>query len=339
MYYSNEDVRLEEMPAPEPGRGELLVRVMSSGICGSDVLYWYRAHKVPLVLGHEIAGEVAAVGEGVEGFRVGQRVSASHHVPCNTCRYCLRGHHTVCDTLRRTNFHPGGFAEYVRLPAINVDRGVHLLPEEVSFDEGTFVEPLACVLRGQRMAGVSLGSSVLVMGSGISGALHVKLARALGAATVAAVDINPRRLEAARRFGADAALEASPSVAEEFRKLNGGRGADAVILTTGAPAAIAAAFEAVDRGGTVLFFAPTAERDAAVPLPVNALFWRNEVTLTSSYAANYEEHAAALELIRQGKVVVADMITHRLPLARAGEGFRLVSEAGESLKVIIRPQE
>jgi L-iditol 2-dehydrogenase len=145
MYYANNDVRLEEMEKPSAGKGEMVVRVMASGICGSDVMEWYRLHKVPLVLGHEIAGEVVEVGEGVQ-YKVGRRVSASHHVPCNTCHYCLRGHDTVCDTLRTTNFHPGGFAEYVLLPEINVDRGVYVLPEEVSYDEGTFIEPLACVL-------------------------------------------------------------------------------------------------------------------------------------------------------------------------------------------------
>ncbi|MGH7274539.1 MAG: alcohol dehydrogenase catalytic domain-containing protein, partial [Nitrospiria bacterium] len=154
MYYSNRDVRVEEMPRPEFGPGELLVRVNASGICGSDLMEWYRADRVPLVLGHEIAGEVVAVGEGVERYKVGDRISACHHVPCNTCHYCLKGHPTVCETLRKTHFYPGGFAEYIRLPAINVDRGVYRLPEEVSFEEATFIEPLACVLRGQQLARV-----------------------------------------------------------------------------------------------------------------------------------------------------------------------------------------
>ena len=173
MYYSNNDVRLEEMPTPQIGSGELLVKVHASGICGSDVMEWYRIEKAPLVLGHEIAGEVAAVGDGVEGYKEGDRITAAHHVPCNTCHYCLSGHHTVCDTLRQTNFDPGGFAEYVRLPAINVACGVFPLPDEVSYEEATFTEPLACVLRGQRMAGMQSGCSVLVIGSGIAGLLHV----------------------------------------------------------------------------------------------------------------------------------------------------------------------
>jgi L-iditol 2-dehydrogenase len=298
---------------------------MASGICGSDVMEWYRKGKTPLVLGHEIAGEVVAVGDGVERYSLGQRVSASHHVPCNTCRYCLADHHTVCDTLRKTKFHPGGFSEYLRLPGINVDRGVYVLPEEMSYEEATFIEPLACVYRGQRIAGVTQGMSVLVAGSGVSGVLHIALARALGASLAVSTDIHSYRLEVR-------------DVPAEFRRRNGGRGADVVILTTGAQKAIEQAFDAVDRGGTVLFFAPSRE-DAPVPLPVNRLFWRNEITLTSSYAANYEEHIAALEFIRSGRVGVQDMVTHILPLAKTQEGFRLVEEAGESMKVIIKPQE
>lgn len=337
MYYANDDVRLEEAARPLTGKGEVLIRVHASGICGSDVMQWYRAGKTPLVLGHEVAGEVAEVGEGVTKYKVGDRVSASHHVPCNTCHYCLRGRHTVCDTLRKTNFYPGGFAEYVRLPAINVERGVYLLPDEMSYDEATFIEPLACVYRGQRIAGLGIGDSVLVIGSGISGALHIALARAMGAGLIVSTDMEEYRLKAAKRFGADMALQASSDVPAEFKKANGGRGADIVILTAGSEAAIKQAFDSIERGGTILFFAPT-RQGVAVPLPVNELFWRQEITLTSSYAANYQEHMAALELIRQKKVNVKDMITHRLPLSEAQAGFKLVAEAKESLKVIIAPQ-
>ena len=177
MWYSNRDVRLEEMPTPQIGHGELLVMVEPSGICGSDVMEWYRLDKAPLVLGHEIGGQIAAVGSGVDGYKEGDRVSAAHHVPCNTCHYCLSGHHTVCDTLRQTNFDPGGFAEYIRLPAINVERGVFMLPEEVSYEQATFIEPLACILRGQRQAHVQPGQSVLIIGSGIAGLLHLQIAR------------------------------------------------------------------------------------------------------------------------------------------------------------------
>jgi len=335
-YYGRNDIRIEEMPVPEIGPGEVLVRIKASGICGSDVMHWYRAGRGPLVLGHEIAGEVVAAGEAVRTFKAGDRVAAAHHVPCNTCHYCLNGHHTVCETLRSTNFYPGGFSEYVRLPEINVDRGMFLLPDEVSFEEATFIEPLACVYRGQRIAGTKTGLSVLVIGSGISGLLHIQLARALGAALVIASDISGYRLEAAKKFGADEAVNASEDLPAKFREINKGRAADIVILTAGTEKAIEQAFRSTDRGGTVLFFAP-AQKGVTVPLPVNDLFWRNEITLTSSYAANYSEHSIAMELIRQKRVNVLEMITHRMPLSETGNGFKLVEEAQESLKVIIEP--
>lgn len=337
MYYANNNVRLEEFPMPAISEGEVLVKVHASGICGSDVMQWYRKGKTPLVLGHEISGEIVEVGEGVK-YKVGQRISASHHVPCNTCHYCLNDHHTVCDTLRTTKFYPGGFAEYLRLPKINVDRGIYVIPNVMSYEEATFIEPLGCVYRGQRLAGVGIGHSVLVIGTGISGLLHVQLAKALGAGLVVGTDIKAFRLNAAKRLGADEVIDARADVPSEFRKLNNGRGADKVILCAGAPSAINQAFETIDRGGTILFFAP-ANEGSEIILPANKLFWRNEITLTSSYAANYNEHMTAMEFIRQGKINVKDMITHKLPLAEAQGGFMMTEKGEDSLKVIIEPQK
>ena len=337
MYYNNGDVRLEEMPTPKIGPGELLVRIEASGICGSDVMEWYRIKKAPLVLGHEIAGEIVEVGNGVERYKVGDRVAASHHVPCNTCHYCLGGHHTMCPTLRSTTFDPGGFAEYVRLPAINVDRGVYPLPDEVSYEEATFVEPLACVLRAQRIAGLRPGQSVLVVGSGMTGLLHINLARALGAGRIIATDITRYRLDAARRFGADDAIDASEDVPARVRELNGGRLADKVFVCAGAVSAINQGLQSVDRGGTVLLFAPT-DPGITIPVSVTDLFFSGGVTVTSSYAGSPADHMTAVGLLRAGSVNVGEMISHRLGLEETGSGFKLVAEAKESMKVIIEPQ-
>jgi len=289
------------------------------------------------VLGHEIGGQIVAVGDGVERYKEGDRVSTAHHVPCNTCHYCLSGHHTVCDTLRQTNFDPGGFAEYIRLPAINVNRGVFLLPDEVSYEEATFIEPLACVLRGQRLAHIQPGHSVLIIGSGIVGLLHVQLARALGAGCVIATDINDYRLEAAQQFGADATIQAKDDLPSRLRQVNQGRLADLVIVCTGATSAIAQALQSVERGGTVLFFAPT-NSGVTIPISINDLFWRNDITFTTSYAGSPADYAAALELIRARRIHISEMITHRLGLTEAGLGFQLVAEAQNSIKVIIEPQ-
>jgi L-iditol 2-dehydrogenase len=335
MYYNNRDVRLEEMPTPQIGPGELLVKVMASGICGSDVMEWYRIKKAPRVLGHEITGEIVEIGEGVERYQVGDRVFVSHHVPCNTCSYCLNGQHTVCETLHTTNYDPGGFAGYLRVPRINVDRGVFLLPDEVSFEDGAFIEPLACVVRGQRVARLRPGQTVLVLGSGISGLLHVALARALGAGRIVATDINEYRLNAAQRFGADVVLHAEEDVPTRLRQANEDRLADLAIVCTGAFPAFIQALPSVDRGGTVLFFAPT-ELGVDLSVPVND-FWRNGITLMPSYGGSPLDIAVAIELIRARRVPVHKMVTHRLSLAETGLGFRLVAEAGESIKVIIEP--
>ncbi len=338
MYYSNTDVRLVELPVPKIGRGEILVRIEASGICGSDVMEWYRRNKVPLVLGHEVAGTVEDCGPDVLKWRKGDRVAVSHHVPCNACGYCHSGNHTACETLRTTSFDPGGFAEFVRVPAINADRGVYALPEGVSFEEGTFAEPLACVLRGQRKAGLAPGQSVFVVGSGISGILHVALARALGAGRIVAADVSPFRISAAKRFGADEAVESGPGLEKRLIACNSGRKADLVIICTGALEAIKSSLASVDRGGTVLFFAPTGE-GAEFPFSVNEIFWRTEVTLTTSYAGAPADHVRALELIRSGRVDVRKMITHRFGLEDAVRGFKLVAGGGESIKVIIEPRK
>ncbi len=335
VYYSNQDVRLEEQPIPPIGPGEVLMRVEACGICGSDVLEWYRLTKARLVLGHEVAGVIEAVGEGVKQFRVGDRIVANHHVPCNTCHYCMNGHHTLCDTLRQTSFDPGGFAEYVRLPAINVDRGIYPLPEGVSFEEGTFVEPLACAVRGQRLANLRPGKSVLVIGSGIAGLLHIQLACALGAGRVLATDIAPTRRELAKKFGAFA-LDACEATPERVRELNDGHLADLVLVCTGAREAFLQALGLVERGGTVLLFGMV-EPDTVIPLPLFNIM-HNGITITSSYANTREDAMVALKLIQERRVRVAEMITHRLGLAETGLGFKLVSRARDCLKVIIHPQ-
>ncbi len=337
MWYNNKDIRIEEMPVPATGPGELLVRIEASGICGSDVMEWYRLDRAPLVLGHEVSGQVVAAGDGVERFSVGDRVVAAHHVPCNTCHFCLNGHHTMCDTLRQTNFYPGGFAEYVRLPAINVDRGTFPIPDDVSYEDATFVEPLACVLRSQRIAGIKPGQSVLVIGSGITGLLHIALARALGVSRIIATDISEFRLDAAKKAGADHALDAREDLPARVRELNSGRLADLVIVSTGAVSAINQALESTERGGTILLFAPT-DPGVTISISVNDLFFRNDRTITTSYAGSPADHQTALDMITAGTVRVNPMITHRLGLSEAQDGFRLVAEAQESIKVIIEPQ-
>ena len=300
---------------------------------------WYRRDKVPLVLGHEIAGEVAAVGEGVRGFAVGDRVAATHHVPCGVCHYCLGGHETMCDTLQSgTHFDPGGFCEFVRLEPINVERGTWKIPDAMSYDEATFIEPLACVIRGQQRAGIRPGASVLVLGCGISGLLHVLLAGVNGAGFVAATDVSEYRLRMGLESGANKVFRADSDVAAQFKEHNNGKGPDVVIVCASATPAFVQAMECVDKGGVILFFAPTME-GVELPLDINKLFWRRDVTMTTTYAGAPKDCVAAMKLIASGRVAVEGMITHRFGLADTVEGSKLVAAGGDSMKVIVRPQE
>ncbi len=337
VYYSNRDLRVEERPRPTAGPGELVFRVMASGVCGSDVMEWYRLAKAPVVLGHEVAGEVVEVGAGLAGFTAGDRIVTTHHIPCNECRYCRAGHHPVCDMLRATSFDPGGFAEFVRLPAANVLRGTFAIPDHVAYDEASFVEPLACVVRGERIAGGVLGRTVAVLGSGISGLLHIAWAKARGAARIFATDIHPFRLDAARRAGAGVAIDARrQDVPAAIQEANDGRPADVVIVCTAALVAVGHALRAVDRGGTILFFA-LFPPGVSFPFPIYEL-GKDGITIVHSYAGPPADMRVALDAISAREVDVSSLITHRLSLAETGEAFRLVVEAGESLKVIVEPQ-
>jgi len=337
VYYKNDDVRLEEREKPKIGPKEVLIKIIASGICGSDVLEWYRIKKAPIVLGHEIAGDIVEVGKDVKKFKVGQKVFASHHVPCNTCRYCLCGNHTACNTLHTTNFDPGGFSEFVRIPELQTDRGIFVLPDEMSYEEGTFVEPLGCVVRGQRAANIKPGDSVLILGSGLSGLLHIATTKALGAGKIFSTDINDYRLEAAKKFGADYVFNAKDDVPALVKKANDGRLVDKIFVCAGAPSAFDQAMRSADRGGVIQCFATT-DPGVNLSVPVNE-FWRNSMTLQTSYGAAPYDCQVAIDLIRSKRVPVEKMITHRLALENSQEGFRLVSKANDCIKVIIEPKK
>ena len=335
FYYNNHDIRVEQIPLPSIGEDEALLKVMASGICGSDVLEWYRIPKAPRVLGHEATGIISKVGSKVNSIKVGDRVFVSHHVPCNTCRHCQRGNHTACHTLHTTNYYPGGFAQYVQVPKINVQIGTYKLPDAMSFEEGTFIEPLACVSRGQRLANLQKEDSLLIIGSGISGILHAQLAKFKGIENIIVADINPYRLELAKKFGANHALNAKDNLPEKLKEVNDGHLADQVVVCTGATSAAMSAMDCVENGGTILFFA-VPDPTVKLQVPINQ-FWRNEITMRTSYGAAPNDLEDSLRYLATGKLDVKDMITHRFSLREAQEGFRLMAEAGQSLKVILEP--
>jgi L-iditol 2-dehydrogenase len=331
VWHNNADIRLVEVPTPTPGPGEMLVKVLSCGICGSDVVEWYRLPRAPLVQGHEMGGEVAAVGRGVTGFCPGDRVFVAPKVPCLECRYCRQGRYPVCSGVKERL--PGAFAEYVLVPAALVARGAYRLPDAVSYDQATFIEPLACAVRAQNLAGIQAGQVVLVLGCGMSGLLHVRLAKHKGC-RVAATDLNAGRLRLAAKSGADPVLDAAGDVPGRLQS-ELGRKADAVILCTAAAEAIAQAWKSVDKGGAVVFFAvPGPGREVVIPVHE---FWTQEVRVLTSYYCGPPDIQEALALLAAGKIAVDDLVTHRLPLGETAAGFRLVADGKESIKVIIKP--
>ncbi len=332
VYYSNDDIRIEERPTPSISDGEILVKMRASGICGTDVMQWYRIKKAPRVLGHEMAGEIVEIGRNVEGFKKGDRVFVSHHVPCYKCHYCVQEKFTACESLHTGNYDPGGFSEFIRVPEENVRYGTFLLPERVTFEDAAMIEPLGCVIAGQNQLGLKEGQTVLIIGSGVSGILHIQLAK-IRKAKVIATDINRYRLDKAVEFGADHVIDASKYSVDELKRINDNRLADVVIVCAAAKQAIDNALSSVDRKGKILFFA-VPETDISIP---SQRFWRDEITVTFSYGASPDDLQEAIKLIDSGIVNVIKMITHRIPLSDIGQGFKLASEAKDSLKVVVVP--
>jgi L-iditol 2-dehydrogenase len=334
-YYSRDDIRVEEVPVPKIGPGELLVQVKACGLCGSDLMEWYVKDKAPTVLGHEPAGIVAKVGEGVETFDIGDRVFVHHHVPCFTCHYCLRGNYTLCATFKGTQLDPGGFAEYIRVPALNVERDVLHIPTDMSFDEATMIEPVATCIRGIERTNMRTGDTVVVVGTGVTGLIHMQLARILGAGLIVATDLSDHRLNVAHQLGADLAVNAREDVLAALTGANEGSKADVVIVTAGSIRAMQRGMELAGGGATVLLFAPSAPNEALPIHPYDLLF--SEITLVSSYSCCPSETRQALKLIQLARINVGKLITHHLSLAEVGDAIRLATQAGESLKILINP--
>ena len=331
VWYNNEDIRIQEVPRPEPGPGEMLIKIQACGICGSDIVEWYRLPRAPLVQGHEIGAEVAKVGKKVTKYRPGDRVFVAPKVPCMNCNYCNSGHYPVCTNVKERL--PGGFAEYVVVPEYLVENGTHLLPDQITYDQSTFIEPLACVVRAQHLADVRRNQTVMVMGSGMSGLLHVKLAKTKHCRVIA-TDIRTKKLEFAEKMDADITLDATENIPQQLVAEKIGL-ADVVILCTSAVEAVDQAWQCVDKGGVIVFFA-VPHPDVKVSIPIN-YFWTRETKIITSYYCGPPDIDDAINLIETEKIRVDDMITRRLPLQDTAEGFRMVMAGKESLKVIIHP--
>ena len=320
-----------EWPRPTIGAGELLVRVRGCGLCGSDIAKIVDpATPAPAVFGHEVVGDVVDVGDGVLGFAPGNRVVVAHHVPCGECHYCRRASESMCREFKRSHLDPGGFAEYVRVPAPNVRAATFRVPDHLSDEEASFVEPLACCLRAVERARVQSGDTAVVVGLGSIGYLFVQLLRRAGAVVIGA-DQDAARAALARGFGVEAASAAD--AADLVRRRSDGRGADHVVITGGGAAVLPWAVETLRDGGAAHYFA--GGEGEGLPVALATLYHR-ELTITTTYSSSPAALSRAFWLLAAGKVDVAGLVSHRLPLARLAEGVELMRRR-QALKVYVTP--
>lgn len=336
VYFNNHNVQIEDRPVPEPGAGEILVRTQACGVCVADTMEWYLTPRAPLTLGHEPTGTVAQVGAGVTSFREGDRVAVHHHVPCLVCEHCRRGNYTMCATFRKTHIRPGGFSEYFVASPLHVERDTLRLPESVSFDAGTLVEPLACVIHGIRKAGIQAGDSVALIGTGVMGLMFIQALRFWGVRALVVYEVLDWRKEKAREFGAPTVLTPladAQAEAARIREVLGSDGADKVIVAAKDLRALELSLPLTNKGGTVLFFA-TPHPDEFIKLYPSYIFF-NEITVTSTYSADHLDTRMALELLSNGAVAGDALVTHRFPLERLADAIAQTVSRQESLKSII----
>jgi L-iditol 2-dehydrogenase len=334
VYYGQQDIRIEEIPIPEISDDEILVHMKACGICGSDFMDWYLKPRVPLVLGHEPAGTVAKKGKKVEKFSIGDRVFVHHHVACLKCHYCLHGDYTLCKQFHETNIRPGGFAEYFRVPAANVQTDTLKIPEKMSDDEATLIEPVACCIRAIKKCNVQTGDTVAVIGAGAIGLIHTALSKIYGASKTIVSDLIDFRLRLAEHYGADVTVNPKTAdLSETVRVETDGRGVDVAVVTAPNLAAYRAGISVCRKGGKLCVFAPTRPEEHLQISPKELFF--SEVQIIPSYSTSHLETRIALQLLEMNRITVTPLITHRFELPQTAQAFKTALEIRESLKVII----
>ncbi len=338
VLYGKENLRVEAVEVPGIGRGELLVRVKAALTCGTDVKVFLRGYHArmivpPAVFGHELAGDVVAMGEGVQGFRIGQRVVAANSAPCQQCYYCLRGNENLCEDLL---FNNGAYAEYIRIPARIVEKNTYEIPDHIGYKDAALAEPLACVLRGLEETGVRSGDTVAVVGLGPIGLMFVRLAKVHGARVIA-LGRRPKQLERAERLGADEMISTAGStdLARAVRDLTHGRGADIAIEAVGTPATWELAVQLVRRGGTVNFFGGCPS-DTRISLDTSLLHY-SEIRCLASFHHTPSHVRRALEVINAGYITARDFVKGEEPLANLLEVMRYLTSHNGHLKTAIIP--
>ena len=341
-FYAPEDVRIEDVPEPQVGPGEVKLRVRNCSTCGTDVKIFHNGHQnltPPRIIGHEIAGEIVDIGDGVAGWNVGDRVQVIAAVPCGDCYECSRGWMEVCQNQTSMGYqYDGGFAEYMIVPreVMKVD-GLNRIPDGVGFDEASAAEPLACAINAQRILGIEAGDTVVVFGAGPIGAMHIRLARANGAGRVFLIDVNAERLAmTADAVAPDEVINgAEVDVVATVIELTGGRGADCVITATAANIAQEQAISMAARNGRISFFGGLPKTNPTITSDSNLVHSRQMRIFCANGAAQHH-NKAALEMIASGQVPVKDLITEHIPLERVLDAFDIVRR-GAAIKVTVEP--
>lgn len=342
VYRGKDDVRLETVPVPEIGAGELLVRIHTCGICGTDLKKISTgSHSAPRIFGHEMAGRVVAMGAGVKNFTLGDRVMVFHHIPCGECYYCSKKVFAQCPVYKKVGatagFEPsgGGFAEYIRVMDWIVRKGVVKVPDHVSYEQASFIEPVNTGIKAIAALGLQSDETVLVIGQGPIGIMLAVLARRTGA-TVVTSDLYPQRLKISESFGLRHNVNAGTAdPAMRVRELTEGRGADAVILATPGNSLIKPAMDMTRPGGRIMLFAQTQRSEVAIDPSAVCL---DEKTLMGSYSASVDLQEANVRLVFSGEIDFARLISHRFPLGQAVEALQLAAHpAPDSMKVVVQP--
>jgi L-iditol 2-dehydrogenase len=332
--YDSSDIRFEEEQIPQVGPGEALIKTRVCGICSGDVMGWYMKKKAPVVFGHEPAGEIVEVGAGVTDFRPGDRVFVHHHAPCFTCRSCQRGEFVQCATWRATRIIPGGMSEYFLVPKENLAGDMLRLPDDLSFADGSLIEPAACVVKSLRRARLQAGESIFIIGLGIMGQLHASLARQASAGRILATDFVPYRREKALELGADVVIDpAAGNIEDAVREHTAGEMAEVVIVGPGSIEAMELGVRCAARGGTVVLFT-TSQPDAVLNVYPYHLYF-NEISIVPSYSCGPNDTREALRFIREGIVTAEKFITHRFPFALLHEAYQNAAAAQDSIKTVV----
>ena len=342
IYRGPGDLKVEQVDEPQAKAGQLKLKIHACATCGTDAKIFHSGHPrltPPQIIGHEIAGEVVEIGDGVTGFKLGDRVQVIAAIPCGKCWACLEGRMTVCPNQLSMGYQfPGGFAEYMIVPeeVLNVD-GVNHIPENVSYIEAAVVEPFACVLNAQQLAKVGEGDTVLVMGAGPIGCLHVRLARSLGAKQVFLADINGDRLKiSADVVKPDAAIDMSKvDLAEEIKNLTGGKGPTVIITAAPSGQAQEQAIAMAAPGGRISFFGGLPKDKPIIQADSNLIHYK-ELTILGANGSSPAQNRQALGLIASGAVKVADLVTHQVSLDDVEKAIDYVI-SGESIKVVVLP--